>query len=141
MFIIIYHFSFKGNMFIVIYHFSFKGNMQYMIPDKTAISSFFRTGSLSLTCYIGWRDTSRETYYTNIAEDLTKQLIKFGRGTYLNEASPYLPDWKTAYWGGHYDRLLAIKNVWDPDNIFTCHHCVGSDIQTQPNLVGTIIGK
>ena len=115
--------------------------MQYNIPDKTAVTSFLRTGSLSLTCYISWHNTSKEDYYVQIAEGLTKQLTKFGRGTYLNEASPYLPDWKTAYWGGHYDKLLMIKKAWDPDNIFTCHHCVGSDMNSQPNVVDTIVGK
>ena len=118
----------------------FTGNMQYMLPDKTAVSSFFRTGSYSLTCWISWRDTTKEDYYTNIANGLTTKLISFGRGSYLNEASAYLPDWKTAYWGGHYDELLRIKLIWDPSNIFTCHHCVGSDIQNQPNPVDSIVG-
>ena len=32
----------------------------------------------------------------------------------------------TRYWGQNYDRLLKIKNYWDPGNVF--HHChsVGS---------------
>ena len=105
----------------------FSGNMHHGLPDKTAVTSFLRTGSLSLTCFISWRNTSLEDHYLQIAANMSKSLTKFGRGTYLNEASPFLPDWKTAYWGGRYSELLRIKQVWDPDNIFTCYHCVGSD--------------
>ena len=101
--------------------------MRHVASDKTSATPFLRTGSLSLTCFISWRNTSLEDHYLTIAENLSKQLVKFGKGTYLNEASPFLPNWKTAYWGGHYNELLRIKGVWDPENIFTCYHCVGSD--------------
>jgi ribonuclease T2 len=36
--------------------------------------------------------------------------------------------WKQRYWGPNYDRLLAIKQKYDPDNFFWCHNCVGSDL-------------
>ena len=29
-----------------------------------------------------------------------------------------------------YNRLLTVKQLWDPDNLFWCHHCVGSDLVT-----------
>ena len=29
-----------------------------------------------------------------------------------------------------YNRLLRVKQQWDPDNLFWCHHCVGSDLVT-----------
>ena len=57
-----------------------------------------------------------------------KYVHRFDQGTYFNEPSEYLPNWKRDYWGGHYDRLLTIKRRWDPDNVFTCLHCVGSDL-------------
>ena len=36
------------------------------------------------------------------------------------------------YWGSmdRYNRLLRVKQRWDPDNLFWCHHCVGSDLVT-----------
>jgi hypothetical protein len=69
-----------------------------------------------------------------------KDLIKFGNGSYFNNPSVYLPDWKTAYWGGHYDKLLAIKKTWDPNNVFTCHHCVGSDLFLPDSYVPILVG-
>ncbi|GAD93892.1 conserved hypothetical protein [Paecilomyces variotii No. 5] len=50
-----------------------------------------------------------------------------GMGTYLNEADPYDPDWKEAWYGDRYDELKLTKNKYDPDNIFWCWRCVGSE--------------
>ena len=41
-----------------------------------------------------------------------------------------MDDWKTRYWGANYDKLLSIKNKYDPDVVFYCYHCVGSDLVT-----------
>jgi hypothetical protein len=50
-----------------------------------------------------------------------------GAGSYVNEADYFEPDWQTAFWGENYPRLLAIKRKMDPDGLFWCHHCVGSE--------------
>ena len=38
-------------------------------------------------------------------------------------------DWKERYWGGldNYNRFLKVKLQYDPNNYFTCYHCVGYD--------------
>jgi FAD/FMN-containing dehydrogenase len=48
-------------------------------------------------------------------------------GSYVNETDYFEPDWQRAFWGENYPKLLAIKRTYDPDNLFTCHHCVGSE--------------
>lgn len=49
-----------------------------------------------------------------------------GGGAYQNEASIFEPDPVGTFWGqANYDRLLKIKKIVDPDNIFTCWQCVG----------------
>lgn len=42
-------------------------------------------------------------------------------------------DWKQRYWGGidNYNKLVAVKNQYDPSNVFTCYHCIGYDEITQ----------
>jgi len=50
-----------------------------------------------------------------------------GAGTYVNEADYFEPDWQHEFWGENYERLSAIKRKYDPDGLFFCHHCVGSE--------------
>ena len=57
---------------------------------------------------------------TRSLEDLTP-----GSGTHFNEADPFTEDWQQAFWGTNYDRLLEIKNTYDPDRLLNCWRCVG----------------
>jgi FAD/FMN-containing dehydrogenase len=50
-----------------------------------------------------------------------------GAGAYMNEADYFEPDWQRSFWGENYPKLLQIKRKYDPESLFTCHHCVGSD--------------
>eukprot|EP01137_Pigoraptor_chileana_P009455 Opistho-2@57753 len=52
-----------------------------------------------------------------------------GESSYFSESS-YSMDgnsWQSRYWGDNYPRLLDVKNRWDPQGIFWCHHCVGAE--------------
>jgi FAD/FMN-containing dehydrogenase len=49
-------------------------------------------------------------------------------GTYLNECDYFQTDWKEAFWGANYSRLLGIKRRYDPAGLLTVHHGVGSEI-------------
>ena len=48
-------------------------------------------------------------------------------GSYVNETDYFEPAWQHEFWGDNYPRLLAIKRAYDPDGMFVCHHCVGSE--------------
>ncbi|HTW27177.1 MAG TPA: FAD-binding oxidoreductase [Acetobacteraceae bacterium] len=48
-------------------------------------------------------------------------------GSYASEASYFDRDWQHAYWGANYQRLLAVKQRYDPDGLFFVHHGVGSE--------------
>ncbi|MDB5432695.1 MAG: FAD-linked oxidase [Caulobacter sp.] len=48
-------------------------------------------------------------------------------GSYLSESNYFNPQWRDAYWGGHYPRLKAAKARYDPQGLFIIHHGVGSD--------------
>lgn len=54
-------------------------------------------------------------------------------GAYINEASPYENDWKTTFYGGgeRYEKLLKIKQKYDPNNVLWCFPCVGGDVFTE----------
>ncbi len=62
----------------------------------------------------------------NKAMDLLHTLSP-NSGTYPNEADYFIKNWQYALWGSNYPKLLQIKHKYDPHNVFTCHHCVGSE--------------
>ena len=47
-------------------------------------------------------------------------------GSYLNFTDPDLTDWRTAYYGANYPRLLDIKKRVDPDRLFAFAQGIGS---------------
>jgi hypothetical protein len=48
-------------------------------------------------------------------------------GAYMNEADRLDPDWKVDFYGTNYNKLLSIKQQYDPASVFYCPTCVGSD--------------
>lgn len=51
----------------------------------------------------------------------------FPEGSYVNEGDYFEKNWQTAFWGENYPRLLAAKRHLDPEGLFVCRHCVGSE--------------
>jgi len=49
-------------------------------------------------------------------------------GSYSSEMSYFEDGWRERAWGPHYARLLATKQKYDPDGLFTGHHQVGSEM-------------
>ena len=51
-----------------------------------------------------------------------------GAGAYFNEADYFEVGWQEQFWGmDNYNKLLSIKSTWDPEGLFTCYNCVGSE--------------
>lgn len=48
-------------------------------------------------------------------------------GSYVSESDFFEADWRKAFWGGNYERLLQAKHRYDPDGLFIVHHGVGSE--------------
>jgi FAD/FMN-containing dehydrogenase len=45
-------------------------------------------------------------------------------GCYISEADYFEANWKHAYWGSNYSRLVAAKRRYDPRSFFVGHHTV-----------------
>lgn len=51
-----------------------------------------------------------------------------GAGSYFNGADFFEPEFQENFWGHeNYLKLLDIKMRWDPNGLFYCHNCVGSE--------------
>jgi FAD/FMN-containing dehydrogenase len=45
-------------------------------------------------------------------------------GAYMSESNYFQRDWKRAYWGEHYPRLVRAKRKYDPQGLFRGRNCV-----------------
>ncbi|KAL9085031.1 MAG: hypothetical protein Q9165_007772 [Trypethelium subeluteriae] len=50
-----------------------------------------------------------------------------GSGSYINEGNFQQPNYQQVFYGDNYDRLLSIKQKYDPESIFYGRAAVGSD--------------
>ena len=62
-------------------------------------------------------------------DDATAELRKTvaDHASYVSESNYFNRSWQTAFWGGHYPKLRAIKDRYDSEGLFFVHHGVGSE--------------
>ncbi|KAJ5248565.1 FAD/FMN-containing dehydrogenase, partial [Penicillium chermesinum] len=72
-------------------------------------------------------------YQEEITNSLLPKLeeITPGGGAYLNEADAHQPNWKFTFYHTNYNRLLQVKNKYDPYHKFYALTGVGSDLWQQ----------
>ncbi|KAE8382724.1 hypothetical protein BDV26DRAFT_277874 [Aspergillus bertholletiae] len=61
-------------------------------------------------------------------------------GSYLNDGDRHNPWWRTDFFGDNYPRLRTIKDEYDPDHVFYCPTCVGSESWREVPLEGKVYG-
>ena len=103
--------------------------------NSTSLHPGWRSAQTCVSCLVGvYEDPDNSLNTFKEQERLRAKAIAFaaklrtfGYGEYINEGDSYNPNWKLDYWGERYVDLLRLKVIYDPDNFFSCHHCVGSD--------------
>jgi hypothetical protein len=78
-----------------------------------------------------WSDLTADV--ENVAAEFNTEVATrfrqaFPFGSYVNEADYFEPHWQDSFWGSNYARLMVVKRAADPDGLFFCHHCVGSEM-------------
>jgi Berberine and berberine like len=104
----------------------------YLRGGSNAVNPAFRTATMRPAAELQWTGTSRVLLEKKKADALKfgaslKSLNPLG-GTYANEADPDSPDWQRSFWGSNYERLFEIKKKVDPEGLFYCRACVGSEM-------------
>ncbi|KAJ5619478.1 hypothetical protein N7510_003462 [Penicillium lagena] len=76
---------------------------------------------------LNWTQQAIAEYnINNVQTEAFRQLVP-DSGAYINEAYWNEPNFQNAFWGSNYERLQEIKKAVDPDDVFWCHICVGSE--------------
>ncbi|KAF2396170.1 FAD-binding domain-containing protein [Trichodelitschia bisporula] len=106
-------------------------NPPFIRGGGNAVNPAWRTAIMRPAAELQWSGSDKVKLAKRKADAL-----KFGAslasvdpegGTYLNEADPDTPNWQHAFWGSNYPRLLEIKRTRDPEGVFWCKACVGSE--------------
>ncbi|KAH7125208.1 putative FAD binding domain protein [Dendryphion nanum] len=118
--------------------FNFIGKVDSRNRDQTAVHSVWKTSRAIFSMGTDWKDDAPESEKRTKRlrmVDVSRRLAEIvgeGGGTYVNEANPYEPDWKQAFWGEKYSRLERINRRIDSKGIFVCNRCVGGDLVYKP---------
>ncbi|KAG0085083.1 hypothetical protein BGZ92_009317 [Podila epicladia] len=104
-----------------------KGNAQ-----DTSVQPAWRSALMLPSVGLTWNDDVSYQDQLEIQHALTKAVSRLrtitpGSGTYVNEADPNEPDWQDSFFGANYPRLRQIKHKYDPQGLFICWKCVGSE--------------
>ena len=98
----------------------------------TSVLPAWRKALLHIVLVSGWLDDTPVAKQEEIARQLTASTQRLrritpGSGAYFNEADPNAPNWQADFFGSNYPRLKALKNKFDPQGLFACRSCVGSE--------------
>ncbi|THU90643.1 FAD binding domain protein [Dendrothele bispora CBS 962.96] len=116
----------------LIFDFTKSATLEVAGHPQNAVLPAWRNSIKFFTIGLPLSDGESSTQITQrqnqIATDILplKQLTP-GSGTYLNEAAFNDPDFKADFYGPNYNRLLQIKDKWDPDQILYGSISVGGD--------------
>jgi hypothetical protein len=93
--------------------------------DPAASAFIHRQVPYSLGIWTGWPDSADDKVNIDWTRSFFRAVQPFGAGAYVNylgEDEGYRLD---EVYGANYERLLAIKKKWDPDNLFRENHNIG----------------
>jgi hypothetical protein len=100
-------------------------------PDDVAVNPYMRKSivNFALGTPINYTDfaanKAAQDRITNEFLPLIERITPNG-GAYWNEADFQDPNYKSTYYGTHYDRLNKIKSQYDPTDVFYARNAVGS---------------
>jgi hypothetical protein len=107
---------------------------------NNSVNPAWRTALLHIGYGRVWSDETSIKDQENIIKQITRQVHMLDTladdvpfGSYMNEANPYESNWQQKFFGSQsmYDRLKSIKDKVDPNGLFVCRNCVGSDDWTE----------
>ncbi|XP_055340389.1 uncharacterized protein LOC129589601 [Paramacrobiotus metropolitanus] len=99
---------------------------------ETSVSPAWRQAAWLSILFATWNATTSTTEIAEKEAALNSGLQVWRNaypdsGVYHNEIGLGEPYWQKASWGTNYERLLSVKRQMDPNEVFLCEKCVGSE--------------
>jgi hypothetical protein len=103
----------------------------YSFADNAVVPAW-RTAGINAQPLTQYNNTDQDIdieWRRKITDEYIPGLRKLApdSGAYMNEADWQEPEWKTAFYGKNYAKLLRTKKTWDPEGIFWVRKGVGSE--------------
>jgi FAD/FMN-containing dehydrogenase len=87
--------------------------------DRDATAFPHRDAAYSFGIWPGWADPDRDEELTTWAREFHEAMAPYATGgVYANYLDRDEPDRVRAAYGENYERLVAVKTEWDPENLF-----------------------
>jgi len=91
--------------------------------DPSATAFPHRTAPFSFHIMAGWADPDQDDEVTSWARAFHESMTPFSTGgVYVNLLGTDERDRVRAAYGDNFERLAAVKQKWDPDNLFRMNH-------------------
>ncbi|KAK8049547.1 hypothetical protein PG994_011277 [Apiospora phragmitis] len=101
--------------------------------ETTSVHPAWRDALVHTTLTLPWNFTAPWEEMVALQDQMTEKIMPaieaatVGSGSYANEGDWRQPNFQDTYWGSNYQRLLAIKQKFDPANFFYATVGVGSE--------------
>ncbi|EXK43516.1 hypothetical protein FOMG_02462 [Fusarium oxysporum f. sp. melonis 26406] len=102
-------------------------------PVDNALNPSWRKAVVHLILSQSWSNETPDTKAKSIVKNMTYnkldslRQLDLSSGAYLNEANAFEPGWQQSFFGQSYPRLNRVKEKYDPNGVFWCFKCVGSE--------------
>ncbi|XP_055329202.1 uncharacterized protein LOC129581924 isoform X2 [Paramacrobiotus metropolitanus] len=101
--------------------------------NMTSVTPAWRQAAWHPVLFTVWEHNASQETVTRLLDALNAGTEVWRQaypdsGAYFNEAFTEEPSWQEAFWGANYARLLDVKKRVDPEGLFVCRQCVGSEM-------------
>ncbi|KAJ7734216.1 FAD-binding domain-containing protein [Mycena olivaceomarginata] len=110
------------------------GQVSDNVNTSSAVNPAWRTAKTHVILPYAWDDSASLAEINTLRHEfqtshlaILEQLSGPNAGSYSNEADMFEPDWETTFYGPNYAKLSAIKQKYDPHDLFIVTSGVGSE--------------
>ena len=100
--------------------------------NPTAVHPAWREMNALVIMTWPWENAEKDLMQEKVtlfAEELSPLLLEVAPdgGSYSNEADTFMPEWRHEMYGPHWEKLLEVKEKWDPHGVFYSRNTPGAD--------------